>query len=184
MRLLSTGLVLFTLGACNRGQPEQKAGPTVVPGTAPVSDAVAPSIAGRLPVGLPELPSALPDPEPAPRPAEPSTGCDPCSLLLEHELDALKNGKACELCGASDPTVCEGWPEPGTVPCESYDYLRNCIYARLGYDFNTAEEWRVRFEQEPWYSPDPSFRWERVNEVQKLNAKTLRELVSARRCAR
>ncbi|MCB9679030.1 MAG: YARHG domain-containing protein, partial [Alphaproteobacteria bacterium] len=134
-------------------------------------------------IGLPELPTvAAPSARPMPLVIAQPGSCDACSLLMQHDFDALKAGKACDLCGAADPTVCEGWPEPGMVGCETYDWLRNCIYARLGYDFNTAEEWRVTFEQEPWYVPDPRFKWERVTPLQQENARILRELVKKRRC--
>jgi hypothetical protein len=104
---------------------------------------------------------------------------------MEHDFEDLRSGKACDLCGTQDPMICdEGWPEAGTPDCDTYDYLRNCIYARLGYDFETAEEWRVTFSEEDWYAADPDFSWSRVTPVQKRNATVLRDLVKARRCRR
>ena len=104
---------------------------------------------------------------------------------MEHEFAELKSGQACTLCGSTDPLICdEGWPEPGTPDCDTFDYLRNCMYARLGYGFDTAEEWRVTFSEEAWYTPDPGFEWSRVTPLQKRNARVLRDLVKQRRCRR
>lgn len=154
-------LALLTLTAC---EPEVRRGP-------------------RPPVpvkGTGGLPRGTDGPGPAPT-ARPGT-CDPCSLLMEHDVHALRDGKACELCGATDPAVCDGWPEPDVVSCERYDWLRNCIYARLGYDFETAPEWRRVFDEEPWYRPDPKFTWKRVTSIQKRNAEELQDLAKGRSC--
>ena len=110
-------------------------------------------------------------------------GCDPCSLLMNHDFDDLQRGRACELCGDQNPKFCEAWPSEAPA-CATYDKYRNCIYARLGYGFETSPEWKEVFADESWYQPDPRFTWNRVTSVQKRNARTLRNLVKRKRCAR
>lgn len=148
---------------------------------------------------LPPPPPPLPGTEPVQEPqaeAAPKAGpallkdtrtlgaesCDPCALLMKYEFEDLKNGKACELCGTENLHVCEGWPSVAPA-CSTYDKLRNCIYARLGYDFEAAPEWKEVFAKEDWYKPDPDFDWNRVSPVQQENAETLRMLVKRKQCA-
>jgi hypothetical protein len=51
-------------------------------------------------------------------------------------------GSYCDTCGGD----CKGWPrEP--LGCDEVDDLRNCMYARLGYTFDNAEEWREALRQ-------------------------------------
>jgi hypothetical protein len=63
------------------------------------------------------------------------------------------------------------------------DYLRNCIYARLGYAFDTAPEWREVFDKEPWYVPSSDFSWSDVSRGQVRNAKRLKTMSERRDCA-
>lgn len=128
-------------------------------------------------------PGTPPDPTPA-APPVPTVCTDDCLLLLEHDYDDLVDGSYCQVCGDSDPEVCsKGWPtEPLT--CERVDYLRNCIYARLGYPFDTAPEWREVFDKEPWYTPRDGFRWSDVSPVQAANAKDLKAKSERRDCLR
>jgi hypothetical protein len=148
-------------------------------------------LASSLACGLgqppPEAPAFAPatPPDPAPTaPPAPTICTDDCLLVLEHDLDDLEDGLFCELCGASDPTACEsGWPRQ-QLTCDQVDYLRNCIYARLGYDFDTAPEWREVFDQESWYTPRDDFSWSDVNRVQVANAKDLKRKHDRRDCVR
>lgn len=183
MQFVLASVILGSLFACGRGEPEKK-GPVLVPGTPVAAPGAVPSAppapAGSEHVALPTI--DIP-PTPAPIVSTEPDSCEPCSLLMEFDYDDLKEGRACELCG-DKTAACEGWPEPGTPSCDQLDWLRNCLYARLGYDFETAEDWRVVFDQEPWYTADPDFSWDRVNAVQKRNATQLRNLVKRRRCAR
>lgn len=135
-----------------------------------------------LPAPPPPLPGTAGATTPEPR-VDGGPDCDPCALLMEHDFDALSKGEACRICGEVDPSVCESWPPQGTT-CATYDEYRNCIYARLGYGFETAPEWRTVFQRESWYQEDPAFTWDRVTPLQERNAHALRERVRRRRCSR
>lgn len=104
---------------------------------------------------------------PAP-PAPVAPECEPCVAMLDTALADLPDG-----CGV---------PDDGT--CDEIDRLRNCMYARLGYDFSDNPSWREVFDREPWYTPDPAFRWENVTKLQKRNAQILWDRVERRRCRR
>ena len=125
----------------------------------------------------PPPPRIAPATGPGPAPVEVPGPCDPCVLLLHNDLAELIDGGFCRLCGEQNPAACEGFPHAPPVTCAEYDWLRNCMYARLGYDFEGAEEWRVEFEDEGWYRPDPAFRFSRVSGVQADNARGLKEIV-------
>ncbi len=175
-RLLPLVAVTAFLLACGGfGQVTGPRAPVMVPGTPPAQGAPTPA-----PAVAPAAPA------PAPEPAAPTGPCaDDCLLLMEHRYEDLASGGYCELCGDQDPLACElDWPSSDLMPCDEFDRLRNCIYARLGYDFEGAPEWRAVFDQEPWYEPDPKFRWSNVSKVQVANANTLKEIVRKRRCAR
>ncbi|MCB9685529.1 MAG: YARHG domain-containing protein [Alphaproteobacteria bacterium] len=115
----------------------------------------------------PEPEKIAPGTPPAP-PAPPAPACEPCIAMLDTPIDELPDG-----CGIPDGAT-----------CDDLDRLRNCMYARLGYDFSDNPSWREVFEKEPWYTPDPAFRWEDVTRVQKRNAQILWDRVERRRCAR
>lgn len=130
----------------------------------------------------PEEPIIAPGTPPAPTPARSGPCADPCLLLLEHDFAALNAGGYCDLCRGSDPKACDvQWP--GDLSCARYDWLRNCMYARIGYGFE-GSDWRAVFDREPWYRPDPEFTWSRVTPVQASNAKTLQRIVDLGRCTR
>ncbi len=115
----------------------------------------------------------------------PPACADDCLLLLDHPHAALQDGGFCDLCGEHVPEACElDWPSGDVMPCDRADWLRNCLYARLGYDFDTAPEWRVVLDDEPWYAPDPAFSWSAVSPVRSANVKWLKRLVSKRQCPR
>ncbi|MCA9493121.1 MAG: YARHG domain-containing protein [Myxococcales bacterium] len=107
-----------------------------------------------------------------PAPAEPvapaAPACEPCVAMLDTPLADLPDG-----CGVPDDAT-----------CDEIDHLRNCMYARLGYDFSDNPSWREVFDREPWYAPDPAFRWEDVTRLQKRNAQILWDRVERRRCAK
>jgi len=159
-RVTTTAILLLTLGsvlACAVG-PQQPPPPAIAPGTPPA-------------------------PAPPPKPA-PTICTDDCLLLLEHDFDDLEDGSFCDLCGPTDATACEtGWPRQ-RLTCDQVDYLRNCIYARLGYEFDTAPEWREVFDQEAWYTPRSDFAWSDVTPVQVANAKDLKRKHDRRDCVR
>jgi hypothetical protein len=130
-------------------------------------------------------PATPPDPAPAagaaPAPKAAAGPCtDDCLLLLEKDARDLQNGGFCDDCPSDG---CSGWPrEPLT--CEEVDYLRNCMYARLGYTFDKAEEWREVFDKEAWYEPNERFRWDDVSSVQVRNANWLKKKKDRRDCVR
>lgn len=125
----------------------------------------------------------VPGTPPAPEPGSGDTSScgDPCGILLEHDFQELRDGAYCDLCGDSDPTACKGEWLTG-LSCVQYDWLRNCMYARLGYDFD-GSDWREVFDEEPWYRPDPAFSWDNVTAVQVRNAKALQRIVDGRQCS-
>jgi hypothetical protein len=147
--------------------------------TRPLLAAVALLVAATLAcaTGPAEPPKIAPATAPAAGAA--STPCDPCVLLMTQKFGDLRTGGWCEKCGECS----EPFPR-AEVTCKELDHLRNCIFARLGYGFEDAPEWRTVFDAEPWYVADPTFDWERVDEVQEYNARVLRDLVSGKRCER
>jgi len=135
--------------------------------------------------GSEEAPQMAPGtpPDPAGSSAEPpQTGpcADDCMLLLEHDVRDLQKGGFCETCPSDG---CEGWPRE-TLSCDQVDFLRNCMYARLGYTFSKAEEWREVFDKEDWYQPREDFSWDEVSGVQVRNANWLKDRRSKRDCVR
>lgn len=133
-------------------------------------------------------PATPPDPAPAAgaaparAPATQAGGIctDDCLLLLEQDSRDLRKGGTCGDCPGDD---CSSWPrEPLT--CEQVDFLRNCMYARLGYTFDKAEEWREVFDKEPWYVPKDDFRWGDVSPLQVRNANWLKKKKDRRDCVR
>jgi len=128
-------------------------------------------------------PATPPSPEPPPPPA-PTECTDTCLLLLAHDSRALEDGGYCELCGGTQPAACDEGFALSKLKCDDMDYVRNCMYARLGYTFSGDDEWRAVFEQEGWYEPRKSFRWSDVDRLQVRNAKRLKAASEARRCVR
>jgi len=81
------------------------------------------------------------------------------------------------------PAACRGeWPLTDAATCYDVDKLRNCIYARLGYDFPKSPQWRTAFDREPWYRVDPAFDWDNVTPIQAQNAKALKGIVRRKLC--
>jgi hypothetical protein len=184
---LTSGITVWWLLACaGVGEPSPAPEVPIAPGTPPVG---APA-AGGAEAGTPAVADVAPEPAAAPAPAEPAAEppipcSDDCLLLLDYAYDELSRGQYCELCGPYVEEACElDWPSSDVMACEQYDYLRNCIYARLGYTFETAPEWRRVFDKESWYTPDPRFEWSRVSALQAANAKELKRIVSRRQCER
>lgn len=165
--------------ACAGAAPEPD-GPVIAPGTPIAGEAEAAPATDGAAAG--EVATEAPAPPADPAPAYCS---DDCLLLLEHDYSELQDGKYCDLCGPHDDNACSlDWPSSDLMACDRFDFLRNCIYARLGYEFDSAPEWREVFDKEPWYQPDPKFDWSRVTPVQAGNAKTLKAIVSRRQCSR
>ena len=125
-------------------------------------------------------PATPPDPVAEPSAAAlPAVCTDDCLLLLEQDARDLMKGSYCDTCGGD----CPGWPrEP--LGCDEVDYLRNCMYARLGYTFDKAEEWREVFDKEDWYQPRDDFRWGDVSPLQVRNANWLKKKRERRDCVR
>jgi hypothetical protein len=184
--LLTTVICLWWALACGNVESPPEQPVAIAPGTPPAGGtptATAPAPGAPAPaVGTP----APAPPEPEPQYDEPPIPCsDDCLLLLDFKYEELERGGYCALCGPYVEGACDqDWPSDERLSCERYDYLRNCIYARLGYQFETAPEWRRVFDQESWYTPDPNFEWSRVTPVQVENAKTLKGIVQRRRCKR
>lgn len=133
-----------------------------------------------------EAPKMAPGTPPDPagssaKPQEPTGPCaDDCMLLLEHDVQDLQKGGFCETCPSDG---CDGWPRE-KLSCDQVDFLRNCMYARLGYTFSKAEEWREVFDKEDWYQPREDFSWDEVSRVQVRNANWLKDRRSKRDCVR
>lgn len=130
------------------------------------------------------------EPEPIlvpPTPGEPAPSgpCgDDCLLLLEHDYRKLEQGGYCEICGPEVSDACDRtWPSETRLGCDDADYLRNCMYARLGYTFDKAPEWRQVFDKEAWYEPNEEFSWSDVTPVQSKNATRLKKMVENRACS-
>lgn len=168
--LLTTTALIWGLLACGGQLPTPQTRdqtPVLVPGTVPDGKD------GTEPVA----------PEP-PVPTQPGPCADACLLLLDHDYDELVDGKYCKICESENPEACrEKWPED-PLTCERVDWLRNCIYARLGYEFDTKPDWRRKFDAESWYKPDRNFSWDKVTPVQASNAKRLRSITKKRKCKR
>ena len=92
----------------------------------------------------------------------------------------LKKGSYCETCPSDG---CDGWP-PEKLSCDQVDFLRNCMYARLGYTFSKAEEWREEFDKKDWYEPRDDFEWSDVSALQVRNANWLKDRRKRRDCVR
>lgn len=131
-------------------------------------------------------PIPVPPTPPDPVPVAPAGPCgDDCLLLMDHDYDELTKDGFCEACKDEVPGACDReWPAPDPVSCDDIDYLRNCMYARLGYTFSNAPEWRQVFEGEDWYEADEGFRWEDVPRQQARNASQLKKIVDSGRCSR
>jgi len=128
-------------------------------------------------------PATPPAPEP-PAPQGPPECGDPCLLLLVHDSRELEDGGYCELCGEVDPAACTDGFALRDLTCDRMDWVRNCMYARLGYTFSGDEAWREVFDAEGWYAPREDFRWSDVDRTQVRNAKRLKSLEESGRCAR
>ena len=53
-------------------------------------------------------------------------------------------------------------------------YIRNEIYARHGYIFK-SEDLKRYFNRQKWYSPDPNFDFNMLNEIELRNVKYLKK---------
>jgi uncharacterized protein len=104
---------------------------------------------------------------------------DACALLTRYAFDDLA-ANACKMCRKLDDTYCESdFPWNDVPPCEAYDELRNCIYARFGYVFSKPK-WQKQFGKLPWYKPDPAFTEAKLPPVAKANVQKLKELKATR----
>ena len=71
------------------------------------------------------------------------------------------------------------FPFNDVPPCEVWDDLRNCIFARFGYVF-TKPEYQQQYSKVRWYKPDPTFTPDKLPPAAKANVKKLQELKAKR----
>jgi hypothetical protein len=120
------------------------------------------------------------------------TCSDACALLTLYAYDELTQ-HACEICSddnnrafcetgafGDSGLVTEDFPFSASTPCDAYDELRNCIFARFGYTFSKPK-WQKRFGGLPWYRRDPAFNPAKLPPVVKANVQKLKELATERR---
>jgi len=127
-----------------------------------------------------------------PQPRIPATGIpDPlaglgtaqiCSsntlLMVKYPFASLQKGKCAELCCATDPEHwCCGmdWPFNDVPPCDTYSHLRNELFSRYGYPFDSAE-WKNAFDDTSWYRRREDFRSEWMTDAAQKNVETLQRL--------
>lgn len=121
---------------------------------------------------------------PAPDPLAGRSLAEICSEygleLIAFSFDTLQGDYADTCCvdGGLDPDSLDcqlDWPFSDVPDCSSYDDMRNAIYARYGYPFQSAE-YRQRFGQYDWYVERADFDASWLTPVAEANVATLQQL--------
>jgi len=162
------------------GIPRHAVGVLVAVGVASLACVSGP-VKEEAPLVAPGTPPS-PTPPPAPAPTGPPECQDNCLLLLIHDSKTLESGGYCEVCGDAVEGACDEGYALRAMGCDEMDYVRNCMYARLGYTFEDNDDWRAVFEKKHWYQPRSDFRWADIDRSQLRNAKRLKALREAGRC--
>ena len=104
--------------------------------------------------------------------------CSDAWLLVRFDYDALNatHDLICEVCGKEGEQFCElDWPSSDVPTCETYDLLRNSIYAAYGRAFKTPK-WSQLFGKEPWYKVNPKYDDALLSPIAKKNVEKLKAL--------
>lgn len=103
-------------------------------------------------------------------------------LLMRYSFETIQRDFKLLCCtaeglGETDDRCMMDWPFNDVPSCKAYDVMRNRIFARYGYAFQ-SEEWSRYFASVPWYKARSDYSEQWVSETAKQNAVTLKKFAT------
>ena len=103
----------------------------------------------------------------------------PCLFMTQHSFETVQK-KLCEWCPGNEYDYCElDWPSSDVPGCDTYEHLKNCVYAAYGYSFK-KKRWNKEFKKTGWYTPNPAYDKSSHSKVAQANIKKMRDIATGK----